>query len=124
MTDLHSVLPDFATAPFSHLLPSLDRSLISTADLLTLDAVDVAKRAQLPPAEVTKLAKALFDALLANLQLYDVSADGGSCRGHNGKRADPNTRDWSVISSLDGHLDAALRGGVPTGYLTEITGER
>jgi DNA repair protein RAD57 len=48
MTDLLQVLPDLDSKPYSHLLPSLDRALITTNDLLTLDAADVAKRAQLP----------------------------------------------------------------------------
>ncbi|EHA57124.1 hypothetical protein MCOR07_004216 [Pyricularia oryzae] len=30
---------------------------------------------------------------------------------------------WSTISTLDPELDAALGGGIPTGYVTEITGE-
>ena len=32
-------------------------------------------------------------------------------------------RPWHTISTLDTSLDAALDGGVPTGYITEITGE-
>ncbi|TLD10324.1 hypothetical protein PgNI_06068 [Pyricularia grisea] len=30
---------------------------------------------------------------------------------------------WSTISTLDPELDAALGGGIPTGHVTEITGE-
>ncbi|TLS25167.1 hypothetical protein PpBr36_07460 [Pyricularia pennisetigena] len=30
---------------------------------------------------------------------------------------------WSTISTLNPELDAALGGGIPTGYVTEITGE-
>ncbi|TPX09948.1 uncharacterized protein E0L32_008795 [Thyridium curvatum] len=30
---------------------------------------------------------------------------------------------WSAISTLDARLDAALGGGIPTGYVTEIAGE-
>lgn len=55
MTNLLTLLPEFDIKPFTHILPSLERALISTADLLTLDAVDVAKRAQVPPGEVRKL---------------------------------------------------------------------
>ena len=31
---------------------------------------------------------------------------------------------WSVISTLDPAMDALLDGGIPTGYVTEVTGER
>lgn len=128
MTDLNSVLPDFATCPFSHLLPSLDKSLITTADLVSLDAVDVAKRAQLPPAEVTKLARVVVEALQNNLGVYDASYGANvsviNGEGHNERSSNETTRDWSVISTLDESLDAALGGGLPLGYLTEVTGER
>lgn len=33
-------------------------------------------------------------------------------------------RKWRAISTLDDSIDAALGGGIPTGYITEITGER
>lgn len=42
--------------------------------------------------------------------------DGG------GRRLDLSR--WSTISTLDPALDELLGGGIPTGYLTEITGER
>jgi DNA repair protein RAD57 len=63
MTDLLQVLPDVDCKPFSHLLPSLDKALLTTNDLLTLDAPDVAKRAQLPASELRKLADAVTAAL-------------------------------------------------------------
>lgn len=31
---------------------------------------------------------------------------------------------WNAISTLDPALDELLGGGIPTGYLTEVTGER
>jgi DNA repair protein RAD57 len=31
---------------------------------------------------------------------------------------------WSAISTLDDAMDMALGGGIPTGYVTEVTGER
>ncbi len=52
MTDLLQVLPDFDTRLYAHLLPSLDRALVTSADLLTLDPVHVAKRALLPAGDV------------------------------------------------------------------------
>ncbi|KAL7777240.1 hypothetical protein CFE70_007663 [Pyrenophora teres f. teres 0-1] len=63
MTDLLQVLPDFDQKPYTHLLPSLDKALITTNDLLTLDAADVAKRAQVPAGELRKLADGVVAAL-------------------------------------------------------------
>ena len=31
---------------------------------------------------------------------------------------------WQTISTLDPALNKALGGGIPVGYLTEVTGER
>ena len=104
MTDLLHVAPDFDAAHFAHLLPSLDRHHLTTADLLTLDALDVAKRAQLPLAEVRRLA----DAVIAELRVDEQ-------KHHD---------NWRAISTLDATLDAELGGGIPAGYVTEITGER
>jgi len=123
MTNLLTVLPDFNINPYTHLLPSLERALISTADLLTLDALDVAKRAQLPPAEVKRLCDALLEALQADLIVAN----------HNGTQATttagletggPGVQHSTYISTLDDTLDEALGGGIATGYLTEVVGER
>ena len=110
------VLPGFETAPYTHILPSLDRAAISTVDLISLTSAEIAKRAQVPPAEVAKLSDALVQALQKNnaerkssspfLDLDDESSDG------------------NVISTLDDGLDDVLGGGIRTGCLTEITGER
>jgi len=127
MSDLLHVLADFPTAPFSHLLPSLDRALITTSDLLTLDSVDIAKRAQLPPAEVNKLADAVLRALHKDLGIQEQT-DNPVPQSENEEATvhvtSPSMRPWTAISTLDSTLDAALGGGIPTGYVTEITGER
>lgn len=112
MTDLLQVLPDLDTKPFSHLLPSLDKALITTNDLLTLDAAAVAKRAQIPAGELRKLADAVVAALHQQL-------------GFGPEEPTPTPRrEWACISTLDDELDAALGGGIPRGYLVEVTGER
>ncbi|KAF2878438.1 P-loop containing nucleoside triphosphate hydrolase protein [Massariosphaeria phaeospora] len=122
MTDLLQVLPDLDTRPYTHLLPSLDRALISTNDLLTLDAVDVAKRAQLPAGDLRKLVEAVTAGLHRHL------AFGGEEAGRNSFLAAPgnpqaSALEWSRISTLDEQLDTALGGGIPSGYLVEVTGE-
>ena len=118
MTDLLQVLPDFDTRPFSHLLPSLDKHLLTANDLLTLDAADVAKRAQLPPAELRKLTDAIVTALHRQ---FGYGAEGGPA---SFLPEDDAARASTCISTLDEKLDAALGGGIPPGYLVEVTGER
>jgi DNA repair protein RAD57 len=123
MTDLLQVLPDFDAKPYSHLLPSLDRALITTNDLLTLDAPDVAKRAQLPAGELRKLVDAVVVALHRQLGF------GGEEPLGNAFMSGPSPPDYpqtarGCISTLDEELDAALGGGIPPGYLVEVTGER
>lgn len=105
------MLPDFDATPFSHLLPSLDKALITTNDVLTLDAPTIAKRAQVPSGELRKLADAVVAALHRQL-------------GFGPEEPAPTTKhDWACISTLDDELDAALGGGIPRGYLVEVTGE-
>ena len=67
MTDLLAVQPEFCTTPFSNLLPSLERAQITVADVLTSDAVDIAKRAQLPVREIRRLTDALLHGLHLSL---------------------------------------------------------
>ena len=123
MTNLLTVLPELDTQPYSHILPSLERALISTADLLTLDAFDVAKRAQVPPGEVRKLAAALIDGLHAATPSSRTGVNATQTRsGGTSKAADSGHQ--RSISTLDTGLDAALNGGVTVGQLTEFVGER
>ncbi|QDS76813.1 hypothetical protein FKW77_002653 [Venturia effusa] len=125
MTDLLIVLPDFETAKYSHLIPSLDKAHITTCDLLTLDAAHVAKRAQLPPAEVARLAEAVLQALRNDVDGF--TSEHPKATRQEPKNASKNAqlalREWRTISTLDDKLDLALGGGIPTGYMTEITGE-
>jgi DNA repair protein RAD57 len=134
MSDLLSVLPSFDARPFTHILPKLEKALVSCSDLLTLDALHVAKRAQLPASEVKKLA----DALVQSLSSHAVSpsdpsdplqasgephGDGGLNLNTHFRSGDALLDQW-MISTLDDKLDIALNGGIHSGYLTEITGER
>lgn len=123
MTDLLQVLPDFDATPYSHLLPSLDRALITSSDLVTLDAAHVAKRAQLPAGELRKLADALVSALHRQLGFGGEEPQLAAVASPLGTLPAP-TSEWPCISTLDPKLDAALGGGFPPGYLVEVTGER
>lgn len=131
MTDLLHTLPSFSTARYSHVLPNLDKALITVADLLTLDASEVARRAQVPAAEVRKLSTALLEELHTQCGLGSAVAaesDDDTTGAGGGTSVEENRtsteRKWSAISTLDTAIDVALGGGIPTGYITEVTGER
>ncbi|KAI7302446.1 P-loop containing nucleoside triphosphate hydrolase protein [Hortaea werneckii] len=104
MTNLLTVLPDLDIRPFTHILPSLEKALVSTADLLTLEPVDIAKRAQVPPREVEKIATTLVDGLHAT----------------NGEGL---VNDAQAISTLDDDLDQQLNGGIAVGAVTDAAGK-
>ena len=134
--DLLSILPTFSTKSYSHILPPLERNHINTVDLITLDTLEIAKRAHVPPADVRRLSAHILDALHSDVGFErDIGGieDAGNTQDSS-FNADapvipgPLTRvdlsRWSVISTLDPAMDALLDGGIPTGYVTEVTGER
>ncbi|KAF4836521.1 DNA repair protein rhp57 [Colletotrichum tropicale] len=120
MTDLSQLLPDFPVRQFAGLVQTLERHQISTTELLTLDVVDIGKRTQLPLLDVKRLCAAVVDALHRNFGPPHLESDESPPL----KRSLTDLQNqWSTISTLDDDLDRALGGGVPTGYVTEITGE-
>jgi len=124
MTDLTAVLPDFPTQGYARILPSLEKNQVTVADLLTQECVDVAKRAQVPLLDVKRLAAAILQTLQTNLGLKD-SENGAQIRSLSARKTGKELfNSWKTISTLDDDLDRALGGGIPTGYITEITGER
>jgi DNA repair protein RAD57 len=124
MTDLTAVLPGFPTQQYVRLLPSLEKNKITTADLLTLDCVEIAKRAKLPLLDLKRLSVAVLQSLQGDLGI-SASQDGEPQTASSLKKSGNDLLDlWGTISTLDDDLDRALGGGIPTGYITEITGER
>lgn len=131
--NLYAVCPDLPTSDFSNILPSLERNHISVSDLLSLEAQDVAKRAQIPVREVTRLVKAVLTALHGQYGFGEDSVEGEDEGSEENARAirrpalaltsNELLSQWRAISTLDESLDTALDGGIPLGYLTEITGE-
>lgn len=121
MTDLPTILPDFPTRSFTHLIPALDRHGITVADLLTLDALEIAKRASLPILDLRRLAQDVADALQDDLEISTSSSKQGleKCK----RSAGDVLKGWDTVSILDEALDEAIGGGIPAGYVTEITGE-
>lgn len=136
--DLLSILPSFSTRPYTHILPPLERSNINTVDLITLGTLEIAKRAHVPPADVRRLSAQIIDALHRDVG-FESDIGGDDVAGGNTQCSSSFTADapvvpgplnrlavsrWSVISTLDPAMDALLDGGIPTGYVTEVTGER
>ena len=131
MTDLLHTIPHFPIRLYTHLLPSLEKHLITTTDLLTLDALEVAKRAQLPLLDVKRLANHVLTILHGRLGLQTHNAascqnagQGLANHGSLRKTGKEAIIAMNFISTLDPSIDAALGGGIPTKYITEITGER
>lgn len=134
--DLLSILPNFPTKSYTHLLPSLERNRLSTVDLITLDTLEIAKRAHVPPADIRRFSTHVIEALHGDLgfekkHVEPVGTDpnlsfDGPVEIELGARTelDLDSEDWNVISTLDDGIDAILGGGLPTGYLCEVTGER
>ncbi|KAJ9297299.1 hypothetical protein DTO271G3_4592 [Paecilomyces variotii] len=134
--DLLSVIPGFSTKSYNHILPSLEKKHITTVDLITVEPLELAKRAHVPPGDVRRLSAQVLRALHQDLGFQDEvdqrettgdeDVNGrdtravGSKPGHS-TRLDPSR--WRTISTLDPDIDALLGGGIPTGYLTEVTGE-
>lgn len=141
--DLLSILPNFATAPYRHIVPSLEKAHITAVDLVTLDALEIARRAHVPPTDVRRLCAQLIAALHRDIGFQDCQSKPTlteqlpqterstandatqSLEPGPSTRLDlsPPTR-WRAISTLDPVLDALLGGGIPPGYVTEVTGER
>lgn len=137
--DLLSTLPGFATKSYTHILPSLERKHITTVDLITLDTLDLAKRAHVPPADVRRLCADVIEALHRDLgfetqtpteERDERETTDSSTSTQDDKRLVPGPANrldlsrWTTIRTLDPALDELLGGGIPTGYLTEVTGER
>jgi len=136
MTDLLRVLPHFPVGQYASLIPVLERHAITTSDLLTLDSADIGKRTQLPIINIRHLCNAVAAALHADL---GVAAPKPEQRNGQDPRAQPPrappagsklrqtaaslASQWRTISTLDANFDHALGGGIPAGYVTEITGE-
>ncbi|KAK5629317.1 hypothetical protein RRF57_005032 [Xylaria bambusicola] len=144
MTDLSQVLPDFPVAQYARLLPTIEKNRLTVTDLLTLELTEIGKRTQLPLLDVKRLCNAILAALHADLGVGAAGNDdenGKGKRKQNQNESQPEkhasigrtslrqtgtellARPWHTISTLDASVDTALAGGVPTGYITEITGE-
>lgn len=133
--DLLSILPSFPTKPYTHIFPPLERNNINTVDLITLDTLEIAKRAHVPPADVRRLSAQIVDALHHDVgferdiapeepestQSLSLNNDAAIVPGVLNRL---DLSQWGVVSTLDPAMDGLLEGGIPAGYVTEVTGER
>jgi DNA repair protein RAD57 len=134
--DLLSVLPGFSTNGFLHIIPPLERRKVTTVDLITLDPLEIAKRARVPPADVRRLSSRVAEALHADIGFEQPKINPENSNEIPSSTLNPDTvlglgpatkrapLQWDTISTLDPAMDALLGGGIPTGYVTEVTGER
>ncbi|KAL4964495.1 putative DNA repair protein (Rad57) [Aspergillus stella-maris] len=136
--DLLSILPNFPTRPYSHILPPLERSRINTVDLISLDTLEIAKRAHVPLSDVRRLAQQVIKALHNDVGFEEAllpEQENGQEQDRPdssldierpliaGLRTKLDLSEWCTISTLDHTLDDLLNGGVATGYVMEVTGE-
>ncbi|KAJ4385906.1 DNA repair protein rhp57, partial [Neurospora sp. IMI 360204] len=143
MTDLLRVLPHFPVGQYANLISTLEKVGLTTSDLLTLEAADIGKRTQLPLLDIKRLCAAVLAALHDDLGVFATSRRQHSNQGQqHGQTVGSSTvpaapppqtlkntpaslaAQWQTISTLDPDLNRALGGGgIPAGYVTEITGE-
>ncbi|CAG8229838.1 unnamed protein product [Penicillium salamii] len=129
--DLLSVLPGFSTHGFIHIIPPLERRRVTVVDLITLDPLEIARRARVPPADVRRLTNRIVEALHEDIGVEKslpatdaLDSTPNPNKNHETPGREPATEpQWNTISTLDPAMDALLGGGIPTGYVTELTGE-
>lgn len=121
MTDLLTILPSFPHAPFAALLPAIERQGLTTTDLLTQHAADVAKQTRLPLLDLKRLIAAIQASLSDDLTLERPLARNTAAEAADDSPPLPSPS--RVISTLDDGLDRSLGGGIPVGCVTEFTGE-
>jgi DNA repair protein RAD57 len=130
MSDIVHALPTFDVSPYSHLLHSIEKNDITVADLLTLDPLEIARRCPLPLLEVKRLVKDVIEACQKDAgicpQPHSTSDDllpSSSSRGVKQPKWHDTDKTPHMIRIIDPPLDAALSGGIHTGYVTEVAGE-
>ena len=104
------LLSDLPT-PSSRILQALDNANIHTVDLLTLDPFEIHRRTQISVIDVQLLVKDVIAAL-------SQSVEKGV------RTAEERGREFGFLRTGDSKVDELLGGGIPTGALTEVTGER
>ena len=97
--------------PSSRILQALDNANLHTVDLLTLDPFEIHRRTQISIIDVQLLVKDVIATLSQSVE-------------KNVKNALEREGECGFLTTGDGRIDRLLGGGIPTGVLTEVTGER
>lgn len=134
MADLIDVLPNYDLSPWRHLTYSLEKKGISTAELISLDPVEIARKCPLPLKEVRRMAAAVTDALKADLGRQSMppparpqgQSDAGERPAKRSKLGpvESPSKELQYVKTLDPRIDECLGGGFPAGSVCEIVGER
>lgn len=98
--------------PSSRVLQALDNAGLHMVDLLTLDVFEIHRRTQLSVIDVQNLVKDVINALNECVPPDSL------------KTAAERLDDLKFLTTGDGMINGLLGGGIPTGSLTEVTGER
>ncbi|KAK5106340.1 DNA repair protein rhp57 [Lithohypha guttulata] len=131
MADLTEVLPHFDLQPWRHLTYSLEKKNILTAELLSKDPVEIAKRCPLPLNELRRLIAAVVDALRADTHFSSTTITTAQPVGSGEPplkkarifREDPEFPPLQCVRTLDTNIDECLGGGFAAGCISEIVGE-
>jgi DNA repair protein RAD57 len=105
------LIPNLPTLS-NRVLRALDEAGIQTADLLTLDVFEIHKRTQLSIIDAQNLIKDVISTLESSIEK------------EIGKTAVDRLNEFGFLTTGDEKIDQLLGGGIATGSLTEITGER
>lgn len=134
MSDLLDTLPDFDVKPYSHLLHSLEKNDVTVTDLVTLDPVEIARKCPLPLLDVRHLVSDVIEALQKDLKMLPSEPSTSSellaptsdnkPSSNTGKTLSLRGQEMAFVKTLDRAIDQLLGGGLATGYVTEIVGER
>lgn len=109
MSDL--ILIDKLKPRSTRVLQALDNAALSTVDLLTLDVFEIHRRTQLSVLDVQNLVRDVIAALVD-------ATEGGV------ETAAEREREFAFLTTGDRAIDELLGGGIPSGALTEVSGER
>ena len=110
MSDI-TLVSNLAT-PSSRVLQALDNAGLLTVDILTLDVFEIHRRTQLSVIDVQNLVKDVIAALSLTVESDMV------------KSVEERSETFAFLTTGDQRVNELLGGGIPTGSLTEITGER
>lgn len=132
MSDLLSVLPDLPLSPQTHrILSSLDKNNVTIADLLTLDQLEVSKRISVSLLDLRRFLKEVVRELHTSLESTpNTDSKQESSVGIDHRNASFGMTGFDAwktqrfISTGDVTLDSVLGGGIMTGSITEVVGER